>query len=83
MLDVTSGESTEVGPRETDVWEFDWDGDGLCVAIVSMEPPVDPVGIGRTSRDSTWITARTTHVCTSRRGRSSGSRCRPTDVGRR
>ena len=35
MLDVSSGRSAEVGPPDTDVWEFDWDGDDLCVAIVS------------------------------------------------
>jgi dipeptidyl aminopeptidase/acylaminoacyl peptidase len=38
MLDVVSGRSAEVGPPETDVWEFDWAGDDLCVAIVSTEP---------------------------------------------
>src|SRR4029079_7335421 len=38
MLDVSSGRSAEVGPPETDVWEFDWDGGDLCVAIVSTEP---------------------------------------------
>ena len=38
MLDVSSGRREEVGPPETDVWEFDWDGDDLCVAIVSTEP---------------------------------------------
>jgi dipeptidyl aminopeptidase/acylaminoacyl peptidase len=38
MLDVSSGLSEEVGPPETDVWEFDWDGGDLCVAIVSTEP---------------------------------------------
>ena len=53
MLDVSSGRSAEVGPPDTDVWEFDWDGDDPCVAIVSTEPSGDPVGIARTSRDST------------------------------
>ena len=38
MLDVSSGRSVEVGPPATDVWECDWDGEDLCVAIVSTEP---------------------------------------------
>lgn len=38
IIDVSSGRSVEVGPRETDVWEFGWDGDDLLVAIVSTEP---------------------------------------------
>ncbi len=61
MLDVSSGQSVEVGPPDTDVWEFDWDGDDLCVAIVSTEP----------SGGSGWyrayvarldLNARTTHT---------------------
>ena len=31
--------SAEVGPPDTDIWEVDWDGDGLAVAIASVDPP--------------------------------------------
>jgi dipeptidyl aminopeptidase/acylaminoacyl peptidase len=39
LLDVASGDAEEVGPPDTDVWEFDWDGDDTIVAIVSDDPP--------------------------------------------
>ena len=39
MLDLASGDSAEVGPPDTDIWEVDWDGDGLAVAIASVDPP--------------------------------------------
>jgi dipeptidyl aminopeptidase/acylaminoacyl peptidase len=39
QLDVASGDAEEVGPGDTDVWEFDWDGDDTVVAIVSDDPP--------------------------------------------
>jgi dipeptidyl aminopeptidase/acylaminoacyl peptidase len=39
MLDPSSGDSREVGPAGMDVWEFDWDGEGTVVAIVSDDPP--------------------------------------------
>ena len=39
MIDLASKKSREVGPEGMDVWEFDWDGDGAVVAIVSDDPP--------------------------------------------
>ena len=39
MLDLASGDSAEIGPPDTDIWEVDWDGDGLAVAIASVDPP--------------------------------------------
>jgi dipeptidyl aminopeptidase/acylaminoacyl peptidase len=39
MLDLRSGDITEVGPPDTDVWEVDWDGDATAVAIASVSPP--------------------------------------------
>ena len=61
MLDLASGDSAEVGPPDTDIWEVDWDGDGLAVAIASVDPPEGPGGTRRTSSDwtSTRRTART------------------------
>ena len=41
MLDLASGHGTEVGPPDTDIWEVDWDGDGLAVAIASVYLPGD------------------------------------------
>ena len=38
LLEIASGESREVGPPDTDIWEVDWDGDDTAVAIASMEP---------------------------------------------
>lgn len=38
MLDLTSGAVSEVGPPDTDVWEVDWDGDAIAVAIASVTP---------------------------------------------
>jgi dipeptidyl aminopeptidase/acylaminoacyl peptidase len=38
LLDVASGEGNEVGPPGTDVWEINWDGDDIAVAIASTEP---------------------------------------------
>jgi len=38
LLDIATGESSEVGPPDTDVWEVDWDGDDTVVAIASTQP---------------------------------------------
>jgi len=37
LIDLASGEVTEVGPPDLSVWEADWDGDGTVVAIVSRD----------------------------------------------
>jgi dipeptidyl aminopeptidase/acylaminoacyl peptidase len=35
LVDVASGDAAEVGPPGMSVWEFDWDGGGDAIAIVS------------------------------------------------
>ena len=35
LIDLASGTVDEVGPPELSVWEVDWDGDGMVVAVVS------------------------------------------------
>jgi dipeptidyl aminopeptidase/acylaminoacyl peptidase len=35
MIDVTTGEATEVGPPELSVWEWDWDGEDLVIGLVT------------------------------------------------
>ncbi len=35
LIDPTAGGAVEVGPPDRSVWEFDWDGDDVVVAIVS------------------------------------------------
>jgi dipeptidyl aminopeptidase/acylaminoacyl peptidase len=37
-VDVASGETTEVGPERTNVWEFDWRGGAQVAAICTDEP---------------------------------------------
>jgi dipeptidyl aminopeptidase/acylaminoacyl peptidase len=37
-VDLGSGSVEEVGPPATSVWEFDWDGVGTVVSIVSDDP---------------------------------------------
>ena len=37
LIDVTTGETHEVGPPELSVWEVDWDGAGTVVAIVATD----------------------------------------------
>jgi dipeptidyl aminopeptidase/acylaminoacyl peptidase len=37
LVDVTSGEVTEVGPPDLSVWEVDWDGEDLVVAVVATD----------------------------------------------
>ena len=71
-------ERREVGPPDRSVWEFDWDGDGT-----RRRDRVDAI-----TRGSGWYQARGRAArprradradrCTSRRGRSSGSRSHPT-----
>jgi len=39
MIELGSGDSAEVGPPGTDVWEVDWDGDATALAIASTDPP--------------------------------------------
>ena len=76
LLDVASGESREVGPPDTDVWEFDWDGGGHQPSRSRPSSHrADPVGTARTSSDWTWTRAPRRRS-TSRRGRSNGSRSR-------
>ena len=38
LVDVSSGAAQEVGPPGLSVWEFDWDGGGTLVALVSDDP---------------------------------------------
>ena len=38
LVDLASHEATEVGPPGRCVWEVDWDGDGVAVALVSEVP---------------------------------------------
>ena len=35
LIDIESGDVAEAGPPDLSVWEFDWDGDGTVVAVVS------------------------------------------------
>ena len=35
LIDLASSDASEVGPQDRSVWEFDWDGDDVVVAIVS------------------------------------------------
>ncbi len=37
-VDLPSGEVAEVGPPGTSIWEFDWDGQDVVVALVSADP---------------------------------------------
>ncbi|MGZ8578682.1 MAG: TolB family protein, partial [Actinomycetota bacterium] len=37
LVEPASSEATEVGPPDLSVWEFDWDGDAVLVAIVSRD----------------------------------------------
>jgi dipeptidyl aminopeptidase/acylaminoacyl peptidase len=37
LVDLASGEASEVGPHDRSVWEFDWDGDDEVVAVVSAD----------------------------------------------
>ncbi|MGZ8652639.1 MAG: hypothetical protein ACXWX5_10765, partial [Actinomycetota bacterium] len=39
ILELASGDIKEVGPPDTDVWEVDWDGDAIAIAIASVNPP--------------------------------------------
>ena len=36
-VDLGTGDATEVGPDDRSVWEFDWDGDDLVIAMVSAD----------------------------------------------
>jgi dipeptidyl aminopeptidase/acylaminoacyl peptidase len=36
-VDLATGDVVEVGPEDRSVWEFDWDGDDLIIAIVSSD----------------------------------------------
>jgi WD40-like Beta Propeller Repeat len=38
ILDPASGDASEVGPPDTDIWEVDWDGEATVVAIASVSP---------------------------------------------
>jgi dipeptidyl aminopeptidase/acylaminoacyl peptidase len=38
LIDPTAGDVAEVGPPGMSVWEFDWDGDDVVVALVSADP---------------------------------------------
>ena len=38
LVDVATGSVTEVGPAGQSVWEFDWNGDDVLVALVSDDP---------------------------------------------
>lgn len=38
LVDVATGRSTEVGPRDATVWEFCWTGEGDPAAVVSGDP---------------------------------------------
>jgi len=38
LVDLASGATTEVGPVGLTVWEFDWDGTGAPLALVSEDP---------------------------------------------
>ena len=54
MIELGSGDSAEVGPPGTDVWEVDWDGDATALAIASTDPPggsnarITTMAIGKT-----------------------------------
>ena len=37
LIDLTSGDVEEASPPDQSVWEFDWDGDAIVVAIVSRD----------------------------------------------
>jgi dipeptidyl aminopeptidase/acylaminoacyl peptidase len=37
LVDLATGSTTEVGPADRSVWEVDWDGEGLVVAVVSSD----------------------------------------------
>ena len=37
LIDLASGDATEVGPSDRSVWEADWDGDDTVVALVSED----------------------------------------------
>lgn len=37
LIDVASGDVSEVGPPDMSVWEVDWDGDATVVAVVSTD----------------------------------------------
>jgi dipeptidyl aminopeptidase/acylaminoacyl peptidase len=39
LLEVASGDVVEAGPPDTDIWEMDWDGGAMAVAIASVSPP--------------------------------------------
>ena len=38
MIDLSSGQTEEVGPPGQNVWEFDWDGADTLIALVSDDP---------------------------------------------
>jgi dipeptidyl aminopeptidase/acylaminoacyl peptidase len=38
LVDLASGDTTEVGPPGLTVWEFDWDGAAAPIALVSEDP---------------------------------------------
>ncbi len=38
LVDVAGGGTREVGPDGENIWEFDWDGRGAAVAVVSADP---------------------------------------------
>lgn len=37
LIDLASGEATEVGPADLSVWEVDWDGGDTVVAVVATD----------------------------------------------
>ena len=66
LIDPGAGDAIEVGPRDRSVWEFDWDGDNVVVAIASAghsgsgwyDAEVVALDLGaraaRTLYDSSW-----------------------------
>jgi dipeptidyl aminopeptidase/acylaminoacyl peptidase len=38
LVDLADNSTTEVGPPGANIWEFDWDGAGAAVAVISADP---------------------------------------------